>query len=59
MSSDQLARALLPPDRVSARRSPTRPAPTVDLVDRALLVSAGLLFLVGLWALCYLATMGL
>lgn len=57
--SEQLARALLPRTYESASRSPTRPAPTVDLVDRALLAAAGLLFAVGLLLLWQLATMGL
>lgn len=59
MTSEQLARSLLPPASVSTRRSPARPVPSVDWFDRVLLASAALLSLVALWALCSLATMGL
>lgn len=57
--SEHLARALLPPDRQSARRSDARDTPALDIVDRALLAAAGLLSLAGLLLLWQLATMGL
>jgi len=54
-----LARALLPPSPESARRSAARAAPTLDIVDRALLAAAGLLFGVGLLLLWQCLTWGL
>lgn len=57
--SEHLARALLPRDYESVCRSDARATPTLDIVDRALLAAAGLLFAVGLLLLWQLLTMGL